>query len=708
MSSGNTGAPPACSTTPVKSAPTSTASALPAWVVRDPSTGLLPIYGRTDRGVVLGRGPQCTYDVGGVSTCSRKISRRHALLAWDAQARGFRLCVLGLNGAAVNGTHYYPDDCVPVADEPDPRPLVRKGDIVELPGNVKLVFRGAAPAPYPDSPIVCRVAEPSAELASSPLRPALASMQLALGPAPTSPTLASAVPPAAPRAPPLLGAKRPVGTSKAVKHVAPVPFRLQQAASAPSRLAGDAATRQNLFAQRLGSTASPAVRKPDPHPTAPSKPMRARRPPVELSLSGELEDVDVGLPPSPKLPRKPAADSSLRRSTERRMPSSTQPPTSDRTARKRSSSPLGPIPATPEPAIRTPLASSAPPTSSPGAPPIRLDLGLFSDDDDDEANTAPLRRSSPGPDTTPRPPSRMDVEAPAMAPSSPASSALSSASDMDDDDPVQPSTPTTAPNAASAADSDDSDADLAASDADDSDAESALLDAQMLAESPPDIQPPPMSLQDIIIESFTFCGRSDLSLGELYTEIAQNQAYFRAARGDAWKRAVLRALERTPFFALRPKNKLLTRATQWYYDPDRDIDRGRAQRYAEFGSAQPSRRAKARADKTYFFVDMTARKARNRDRYEEEPTEMARGSRRRSARSSAVAPREVAASDDDDDAEEDGRDAWQAPSSEATVPGTPLLKRRRMQLRLDDEGAQGDNGDEAAGSSARRRLFRSR
>ncbi|KNE58973.1 hypothetical protein AMAG_03329 [Allomyces macrogynus ATCC 38327] len=443
--SGDTGAPPVRSATPVKSAPTSsTAWALPAWVVRDGSTGLLPIYGRTDRGVVLGRGPQCTYDVGGVSTCSRKISRRHALLAWDAQARGFRLCVLGLNGAALNGTHYYPDDCVPVDDEPDPRPLVRKGDIVELPGNVKLVFRGAALAPYPDSPIVCRVAEPSAELASSPLRPALASMQLALGPAPTSPTLASAVPPTAPRAPPLLGAKRP--------------------------------------------------------------------------------------------------------------------------------------------------------------------------------------------------------------------------------------------------------------------AESAALDAQMLAESPPDIQPPPMSLQDIIIESFTFCGRSDLSLGELYTEIAQNQAYFRAARGDSWKRAVLRALERTPFFALRPKNKLLTRATQWYYDPDRDIDRGRARRYAEFGSAQPSRRAKARADKTYFFVDMTARKARNRDRYEEEPAEPARNSRRRSARGGGAA-REVVASDED----EDGPSAWQAPSSEATVPGTPLLKRRRMELRLDEESAQGGDGEEDdGGSSARRRLFRSR
>ncbi|KAJ3364585.1 hypothetical protein GGF31_008973 [Allomyces arbusculus] len=698
--SGDTSAPPKRSTTPVKTAPTSTASALPAWVARDASTGLLPIYGRTDRGVVLGRGPQCTYDVGGVSTCSRKISRRHALLAWDAQARGFRLCVLGLNGAAVNGTHYYPDDCVPVADEPDPRPLVRKGDVVELPGNVKLVFRGVAPAPYPDSPIVCRVAEPSAELASSPLRPALASMQLALGPAPTSPTLASAVPPTAPRAPPLLGAKRPAGTSKAGKIVAPVPFRLHQASGAvPSRPASDSAARQNLFAQGLGASASRTVRKPDAAVTAPPKPMRARRPPVELSLGAELDDVDVGMPPSPK---KPMLDSTSRQSMERPPP--TQPPKSGRTARKRSSSPLGPIPATPEPVSRTPLAGSALPTSSPGAPPIRLDLGLFSDDD--EADTTHVRHPSLAPDATPRPPSRMDVDKPAIASSSPVSSALSSASDLDDDEPAPPTTPTIAP-ADTAADSSDSDADLAASDADGSDAESAALDAQMLAESPPDIQPPPMSLQDIIIESFTFCGRSDLSLGELYTEIAQNQAYFRAARGDAWKRAVLRALERTPFFALRPKNKLLTRATQWYYDPDRDIDRGRARRYAEFGSAQPSRRAKARADKTYFFVDMTARKARNRDRYEEEPAETShqttRGSRRRSVRSSAVA-RDAVASEDD---EHDGREAWQAPSSEATVPGTPLLKRRRMQLRLDEEGGQGDDGDDV-GSSARRRLFRSR
>ncbi|KNE57816.1 hypothetical protein AMAG_04663 [Allomyces macrogynus ATCC 38327] len=414
---GDTSAPPARSATPVKQAPTSTsttASALPAWVVRDASTGLLPIYGRTDRGVVLGRGPQCTYDVGGVSTCSRKVSRRHALLAWDAQARGFRLCVLGLNGAAVNGTHYYPDDCVPVANEPDPRPLVHKGDVVELPGNVKLVFRGAALAPYPDSPIVCRVAEPTAELASSPLRPALASMQLALGPAPTSPTQASAVPPTAPRAPPLLGAKRPAETAKAGKIVAPVPFRLQQAASVPSRPAGDSAECQNLFAQRLGASASPAARKPDSQATVLSKPMRARRPPVELSLGGELDDVDVGMPPSPK---KPSLDSASRRSTERK-PSVQQLPKSARTARKRSSSPLGPIPATPEPPSRTPLASSAPPTSSPGAPPIRLDLGLFSDDDDG-GEAAPIQRSSPAPDTTPRPPSRMDVDAPAIAPSSP-------------------------------------------------------------------------------------------------------------------------------------------------------------------------------------------------------------------------------------------------------------------------------------------------
>ncbi|KAL7753765.1 hypothetical protein RI367_000696 [Sorochytrium milnesiophthora] len=115
---------------------------------------------------------------------------------------------------------------------------------------------------------------------------------------------------------------------------------------------------------------------------------------------------------------------------------------------------------------------------------------------------------------------------------------------------------------------------------------------------------PQQSLTDIIVESFTFCGRSDLNLRELCQEIQKNQAYYRRCGGDNWKMDVLEELESRSFFVLRPKNKLLSKPTQWHYNPRLDLNTDRRELYANFCSVQPTRGCKL-DEKQYYFKDLT-------------------------------------------------------------------------------------------------------
>ncbi|ORZ31017.1 hypothetical protein BCR44DRAFT_1503217 [Catenaria anguillulae PL171] len=191
--------------------------------------------------------------------------------------------------------------------------------------------------------------------------------------------------------------------------------------------------------------------------------------------------------------------------------------------------------------------------------------------------------------------------------------------------------------------------------------------------------PPPMPLLDILVESFTFCARSDLSLAELLSEIRANQVYFRTHPCPArWHAQVVRALESHRMFALRPRNKWLKKATQWYYDPDRDHDQARAARFREFGSAQPARRAKRRAETQYYVKDMTGKPVSGSgasrgpggvkivvDENEDEDDEDGSYVKMDAGKRAAASKKQRTMRDDD----------MVMPSSDATVPGSPVMRR---------------------------------
>lgn len=124
---------------------------------------------------------------------------------------------------------------------------------------------------------------------------------------------------------------------------------------------------------------------------------------------------------------------------------------------------------------------------------------------------------------------------------------------------------------------------------------------------------PSMPLVDILVECFTFCGRTGLSLRELCNEISENHVYFRTHPQEQWKHTILKVLEQEPFFILRPKNMFLKRATQWWYNSQLDQNLERSQQYLEFASTQPVRGCR-RTEKQYcptFSSRRTSRSSRS-------------------------------------------------------------------------------------------------
>ncbi|KAI9175857.1 hypothetical protein H9P43_006221 [Blastocladiella emersonii ATCC 22665] len=671
--------PAASATTPARVATmpaAATTATTPGSSVLAP-TEPVPLYGRRHRGVLIGRHPHCNYIVQGTGAAAKKLSRRHALVMWDAAASAFRLCVLGLNGVTVAGRLCFADD--------DDHPLLEDGTIVEFPGDLKFVFRGDAPEP------------------ATPTKSDAGSVAAASPASTVASTAASTAPGSTPRRAPsqspvtVAAPVTPAPSSGVVREALP-PLPSTAPAAAPLRSLPTAAkSSPSVFATTPSSSASAAIMPPPK--SRPTPRLGVFSPTASSSPSLKT----VSLPPAPRPrndenaapPTAATSDDADAISALLSIKSATPTPSRSAATTPRSSDKPLSAPRSDPPSSSRPAQSTTPVPPARRAP-IELSVA-FPEDEADEPVVDVEKVPTPPPAVVAAPPPQQPQLLSIAGPSTP---------------PRTVSRPGTS---------------------------GSLSSALSSPVSPPpthaDYGSPPMPLLDIIVESFTFCGRSDLSLHELLAEISTNQVYYRNHPApDIWHADVLATLEDKPMFALRPKNKWLTRPTQWYYDADRDADRARAARYREFGSAQPTRAAKRR-DTQYYIKDMTGRRvggggggrgpnggpgayahqypqpqlrggagggsahASDEDEFTPAPAPAVASTPRRNKRTRGGAssvhsssPPQVPSS------------PWKNLSSDATVPGTPVVKRRRLQLQLDDEDDDGVDASNILSKPRRMRL----
>jgi hypothetical protein len=482
----------------------------------------IQVFGHRDRGVVIGRGPHSTYDVGATA---RKVSRRHALIVWDAQAHHYFLCVLGLNGVCIDQEFYFPDE------DARTRPQLRPGTLIALPGCPFLFeFMGDTQSPYPTTPILCVSLKHNFEI--TPLKNQVDTLVLAGS----------------------------TGHLPEANHNELKSYQIQLEKRFDSVKSEQTIPNIKLEHEAIGR---------EMHSNG--------------SADGNTEAPTGQSDPEPTIEIEPSID-----------------------ATSKNSKPHNPVILKEKPS--------------------RIELYL---DDDIPVPISTSCEASPTklePENFPDPP-QMTLNQETM------DNASDHLSDISDPDDLE--CPSLAPDFASA---------------------NTPSPQKPLPIPAPKLHS--MPLVDVIVESFTFCGRTDLSLPELYEEIKTNQHFYRSHPSPGtWQTHVLQTLQSNRFFVLRPKNKLLKKATQWWYNPELDHDRDRAQKFLEFGSAQPARGCR-RHEKVYYFKDTSA-KVMKKSRLGEGVT-------------------------DDEDPEEDlGQPIPSVcysdpiPSSDATVPATPLLKRRK-------------------------------
>ncbi|KAI9220724.1 hypothetical protein BC828DRAFT_382808 [Blastocladiella britannica] len=586
----------------------------------------------TPRGTLLGRGgaKHCNIDVtlhlSPQSPHRAKISRRHALIVPadttkpmdDHSSIAFKLCVLGLNGVALNGDQWF-------ADHPRMRSgaLVDLivGDVLEFPGGVRYRFCGAAPL-APASPAVSASATAATGTGTGTDKPASANLAPTAVPVaqnePHMPLITDIPAEAGDRSTPVTPA-----VAAAAAHDDAIHYNHDDNKENEPPI--------SLSVAPTTSTAPPA--KP---PAGTGRPLSALAPLSVSGISGSIKPSPVGLRPT-RAPIHPHL----------------QPQQVQQQQHRSGIAPLAPATISANASPRRPVASSQ--QSKPSAATLEVE-------EDRSASKAPLPATAVVAETIPR------------IPTTPTKQHPPAAAPVEPEVPSSPGIPSSPPSSLSSDPHHDAD-----QEDDDDDPEPRYPGHPMGDRAP-------SPLADLLVDAFTYCGgRSDLSLPEVHAELASNCAYFRLHPDPtAWRADVERALRSLPMFGLRARNKYLSRKTQWYYDPDRDGDADRVRRWSEFGAVQPARRAKRRGDVQYFMMDYTGSSNNGGGGSGTAAAASLDGglgslplsspTRASGKRASSLRTNPSSSMDQGDQA---GGHDWPALSSDATIPGTPIVKRAR-------------------------------